>query len=274
MPAPSQFQALTLFEDARHVRRLTGAGLMRDLLAVRANVDTIFIYDDFLTEAVDQTNGFWIDKVSGAGASAETVPDTANGILRLIGGTDDNGYAGSVGQLSFNTSLNPLMVTSIRVNAVTSFKVEVGWLDAQTHAGAVNAYDTPTSTAADYAVAVCDTDGTNGDRWAFITDGSTANMNATATQSGEAFGSVPATLTTAAANVYDRIGITLRAESATVTKAQMYRNGKRLAAHGATLASQIKGAIAIAPWLFFQTRVVTTNRRADVDYAIIMQDRS
>ena len=64
MPAPSQYAKLTIFEDKKHVRRLVGLGLMHDLLRVNANVDTIFIYDDFLREAVDQTNGFWIDKVS------------------------------------------------------------------------------------------------------------------------------------------------------------------------------------------------------------------
>ena len=70
------------------------------------------------------------------------------------------------------------------------------------------------------------------------------------------------------------MAVTLRALSATVVSAQLYRNGRLLAQHGGALANQIKGGIAICPWLFFQTRVVTTNRRADVDYAIIMQDRS
>ena len=269
---PSQYQALTLFEDGRHVRRLTGVGLMRDLLRVRANVDTIFIYDDFLTEAEDQTNGFWIT-TNSTNATALLVPDTANGIARIGTGVTDNEYGLFAGQLSFNTSLNPLIVTSVKSNAVTSVKIEVGWSDSQTNAGCVNAYDTPTSTGADYAVAIVDTDGTNGDLWAFVTDGSTANMNATATQSGEAIGSVPATQTTAAAAVYDRIGITLRAHTAAITTAQMYRNGKRLAAHGGATASQIKGAIAICPFLFAQSRT-TTSRLVDFDYAIIMQDRS
>ena len=277
MPAPSQYQKLTLFEDGRHVRRLTGLGLMHDLLRVNANVDTVFIYDDFLNEALDQTNGFWIAKTNGTGASALTVPDTLNGILRLIGGTDDNGYGGQVGQLSFSTELNPVLITSVRCNAITSFKVEVGWIDAQTHAGAVNSADTttPTSTAADYAVGIADTDAnTSSDLWMLATDGSTANMNATITASGEAVGAAAATPTTAAANTYDRMAVTLRKISATVVTAQLYRNGKLLAAHGAALANQIKGGVAIAPWLFFQTRVVTTNRRADVDYAIIVSDRS
>ena len=272
MPTPSQFQALTLFEDARLVRRLTGVGLMRDLLAVRANVDTIFIYDDFLTEAADQTNGFWI-KTNSTNATCSFVADTAQGIARIATGVTDNEYGLWAGQLSFNTSLNPLIIASVKSNAVTSVKIEVGWSDSQTNAGCVDAYDTPTSTGADYAVAIVDTDGTNGDLWALVTDGSTTNMNATATQSGEAIGSVPATQTTAAAAVYDRIGITLRAHTAAITTAQMYRNGKRLAAHGATTASQIKGAIAICPFLFAQSRT-TTSRLVDTDYVIIMQDRS
>jgi len=277
MPAPSQYQKLTLFEDGRHVRRLTGVGLMRDLLRVNANVDTIFIYDDFLREALDQTNGFWIAKTNGTGASALIVPDTQGGILRLIGGTDDNGYGGQAGQLSFQTHLNPVLITSIRCNAVTSFKVEVGWTDSQADAGAVDSADTttPTSTAADYAVGIADTDAnTSSDLWMLSTDGSTANMNATITASGEAVGAAAATPTTAAIDTYDRMAVTLRALSATVVSAQLYRNGKLLAQHGGALANQIKGGIAICPWLFFQTRVVTTNRRADVDYAIIMQDRS
>ena len=272
MPAPSQYQKLTLFEDARHVRRLTGAGLMRDLLRVNANVDTIFIYDDFLQEVLDQTNGFWI-KQNSTNATALAVPDTANGVARVTTGTTDNEYGSFAGQLSFSTELNPVLITSVRANIVTGFKAEVGWTDAQNDAGAVNAYDTPTSTADDYAVGTVDMDGTNGQLWALITDGSTTNMNATATQSGEAFGAAAATLTTAAANTYDRMAVTLRALSATVVTAQLYRNGKQLAAHGAALANQIKGGIAICPWLHGQTRN-TTSKRIDWDYVILMQDRS
>ena len=95
---PSQYQALTLFEDARHVRRLTGVGLMHDLLRVRANVDTIFIYDDFLTEAEDQTNGFWIT-TNSTNATALLVADTANGIARIGTGVTDNEYGLFAGQL-------------------------------------------------------------------------------------------------------------------------------------------------------------------------------
>ena len=274
MPAPSQYQKLTIFEDKKHVRRLVGLGLMHDLLRVNANVDTIFIYDDFLREAVDQTNGFWIDKVSTG--TSEIVPDTAGGVLRLTTGAGDNAYGGAVGQLSFNTSLNPVLVTSIRSNAVTAFKVEVGWVDAQTLAGAVNdaTIATPTSTGGDYAVGIVDDDyNTNSTLWMFATDGSTASMNATITASGFAFGAAPATITTAAANTYDKMAVTIRATSATVSAAQLYRNGALLAAHGATLASQIKGAIPIAPWLFGQSRSATA-RLVDIDFAILMQDRA
>src|SRR3990167_7455546 len=274
MPAPSQYAKLTIFEDKKHVRRLVGLGLMHDLLRVNANVDTIFIYDDFLREAVDQTNGFWIDKVSTG--TSEIVPDTAGGGLRLTPGASDNAYGGAVGQLSFNTSLNPVHITSIKSNAVTALKLEVGWIDAQTHAGAVNSADatTPTSTAADYAVGIVDTDAnTNSDLWMFATDGSTSNMNATITASGFAVGAAPATITTAAANTYDKMAVTIRAISATVSTAQLYRNGALLAQHGGALATQIKGAIPIAPWLFAQTRS-TTSRLVDVDFAILMQDRA
>jgi len=276
MPAPSQYNRLSLFEDKKHVRRLVGLGLMHDLLRVNANVDTIFIYDDFLREAVDQTNGFWIDKINGASATAEIVPDTAGGILRLTTGTDDNGYGGSVGQKSFSTALNPVFITSIKSNAVTALKVEVGWIDAQTHAGAVNDAQTttPTSTAADYAVGIVDMDAnTNSTLWMLGTDGSTASMNATMTASGEAIGAAPATITTAGAARYDRIAVTIRAISATVSTAQLYRDGRLLAKHGAALANQIKGAIPICPWLFAQTRS-TASKLVDVDYAILMQDRA
>ena len=274
MPAPSQYAKLTIFEDKKHVRRLVGLGLMHDLLRVNANVDTIFIYDDFLREAIDQTNGFWIEKVSTG--TAEIAPDVAGGVLRLTTGAGDNAYVGAAGQLSFNTSLNPVLVTSIKSNAVTALKVEVGWTDAQNDAGAVNDADatTPTSTASDYAVGIVDTDAnTNSDLWMFATDGSTANMNATMTASGFAFGAAPATITTAAADTYDKMAVTIRAISATVSTAQLYRNGALLAQHGGALASQIKGAIAIAPWLFGQSRS-TTSRLVDVDFAILMQDRA
>ena len=48
MPAPSQYNKLTIFEDKKHVRRLVGLGLMHDLLRGNANVDTLFIFQDFL----------------------------------------------------------------------------------------------------------------------------------------------------------------------------------------------------------------------------------
>ena len=276
MPAPSQYNRLSLFEDKKHVRRLVGLGLMHDLLRVNANVDTIFIYDDFLREALDQTNGFWIQKNNGTSAASNTVADTALGIARLTTGTDDNGYGGLAGQLSFNTSLNPTFICSMKSNAVTALKVEFGWTDSQADAGAVNDADatTPTSTASDYAVGIVDMDSnTNSTLWMLATDGSTANMNATMTASGEAIGAAPATITTAGAARYDRIAVTIRAISATVSTAQLYRDGRLLAKHGAALANQVKGAIPICPWLFAQTRS-TASKLVDVDYTILVQDRS
>src|SRR3972149_3675524 len=95
MPAPSQYNKLTNFEDKNNVRRLVGLGLMHDLLRVNANVDTIFIYDDFLREAIDQTNGFWIEKVSTG--TTEIAPDVAGGGLRPPLGAGGKAHGGGAG---------------------------------------------------------------------------------------------------------------------------------------------------------------------------------
>lgn len=251
------------------LRRFAGLSNHFDFLSMLAFSDKTVLYDDFYGDAAN-TIAFLETQISGGGTA--TYPAVANGVLRIT-----TGAAGAAdgmvvaGNLVWLGDLNIVAETRVRANIVTTLNIEFGFADlAARNTEIVNSYDTPTlnTDMTDVFVAVVDTGGTNGGRWKLITDGSTTDMNATGTQSGEAIGAAAATLTTAAANVYDTITLT-----GTGNRARMYRNGKSLAFHGATVASQFEGGNVVAPYLNAFT-LTTADKLIDFDYLFVAQDRT
>ena len=232
--------------------------------------DKVVMYDDFLGDAV--RTDLYLATAIGAGSPTMAFPATqlANGVIRTTTGTTDNSGAILAGDLSWLGDLNVVMQTRVKSNAVTSLKIEIGLSNlAGRDTEIVNVYDTPSfqTNQTDVLCAEVDTDGTTGDRWKLQTDGTTTDMNATGTISGEAIGAAATALTTAVVDVYDVITLT-----GIGNRARMYRNGKSLAHHGGALASQFEGGTLLYPSLGAYTKI-TTGRLVDWDYLIVAQDR-
>ena len=248
------------------LRRFCGKGRLYDYLLRFAIEDYIYIFDDFLYEKLDQTNGMWIWETTGTADAIDIIPDTAGGIVRITTGTGDNEGGRFASQLAFKGDLNCGMMTAVRSNVITEVKIEAGFAASQTESGSVgevNSLTTPTSTGTDYACMIVDTDDTSnahGIKWHFATDGSTSNYNATATVNTKNL--------IAAASVYDKLCVAIEGDAS-----WGYLNGWCIANHGNTTATKIEGGTALCAYVFGQTRNSTTARLIDSDYVVIWQDR-
>jgi hypothetical protein len=96
---------------------------------------------------------------------------------------------------------------------------------------------------------------------AFVTDGSTSNMNTTATTISPAF-----TPTAATWHTY-RVGLV-------GDMAYCYIDGILRASHGSVLASRVEGGALLRPWIFLLSKTVSTTKIIDIDYIYVQQDRS
>ena len=246
-----------------------GFGERFDLISMLAWGDKTVLYEDFYGDSAETTK-FLETQISGGGTL--TYPAVANGVARVTTGAAgaDDGMV-MAGNLCWMGDLNIVAQTRVRANVVTTLKVEFGFGDlAARNTEIVNDYDPPSlaTDQPDVLCAVVDTGGTNGNRWQLVTDGSTTNMNATATQSGEAIGAAATALTTAVANIYDVITLT-----GIGNRARMYRNGNSLAHHGAVVASQFEGGSVVAPYLHGAT-LTTADKLIDFDYLVVPKDRT
>lgn len=104
-----------------------------------------------------------------------------------------------------------------------------------------------------------DTSAAHGKIWHFATDGSTSNMNATATVNTKS--------TAAAAGTYDKLCVGIEGD-----KSWGYLNGWCISKHGDLTATSLEGATVLAPWMHGQTRS-TTSLTIDFDYIVVWQDR-
>ena len=135
---------------------------------------------------------------------------------------------------------------------------------------AINDIDTPTITngAADVALVGMDTSQTL-ITMAFITDGSTSNMNTTKTNLGTR---TPTNAT------YMTVRVQLAGPAATNAAScwVLDENGAIVenASHGAALASQIEGATLIHPRFFIEPVTTPAARTVDIDYWRVWQNRS
>ena len=149
---------------------------------------------------------------------------------------------------------------------------EIGFTDPLSGyaASAVDAIDTPTITngATDVALVARDSGATLKTQ-AFITDGSTSDMNTTKTDLGTR---TPSNAT------YQVVRIQLAQASSAIASASAYILSEKGvlqedAQHGAVLASQIKGDVLIQPWLYVEP-LASSAIIIDIDYWAIWQDRS
>jgi hypothetical protein len=176
-------------------------------------------------------------KTNGTSAAVTFTEHNANGFLELVSGTSDNGYGGQGVGLNWTGDRGVLVEAIVQLPAaITTMKVEFGVSDADDDAGAVNVKVTPSSTAADYAVFILDTD--DDANWAFI---SAKAGTETETQD----------IVAAAVNTTYRLSVRVTGDNVIA-----YINGAVVAEHG----NGIEGGSGLTPWAFCQARTGSASR--------------
>jgi hypothetical protein len=239
--------------------------------------DVVFVFDDFIggsnqePAAADWNEGFWLAEGTNgtefAPAGTQLTNGVCQGVTENVAGDEQTIRT----QLLWTGDQDCGCEVRWKIDNNTSIQYEIGFTDAlsASSASAINDIDTPTVTngAADVALVGQDTGQTLATA-AFITDGSTTNMNTTKTNLGTR------TPTNA---IYITYRIQLTAVSSAVAVSNAYvmdANGTitEEAGHGGTLASQIKGSILLQQWNYFEP-LTTSARTIDIDYIGIWQDR-
>jgi len=216
-----------------------------------------WLYDDFDRAAVDETND-WLANEDHGGTSA--INAAKNGTYRLTTSTTDNDKMELANSLVWYPNCNCGMEARIKVDAITTVKINVGFSDVAEEADNLTAFaivdDTVTATADDAVCFVFDTDAT-ADYW------HCCNAIAGAeTKASIAIAPVAAT--------YEIFRILLKmSDDGTTCAATFYRNGV-VVGHKDTA---ITITDALTPYIAVQSLAGTAARNLDVDYIYCWQDR-
>lgn len=216
--------------------------------------NVVSFYDEFATSL--DTTTWTASNSGGAGVSNfARVADTLDGIIQGDAGTTDDGDVRlfTTSNAIWQLGNRPVVMARLRMpSAVASSKFEFGFANAA-GAGAVNVKATPTSTAADYAVIIRDTDhNTSVD---LVTDGTTDAAGLVASSPGITF----------ATNTYYNLMIALNERREARFWIDNVFQGVRRAGPDAT--------VALGIWLYVQDRDDANNRQLDVDYVKAWQER-
>lgn len=229
----------------------------------RNTFDYVTWWDDFLGDTMrgDATAPGTYETVTGVDGAIDILADQLNGVAELRasdGNGADNEYGGaSLPELGFSGDLNAVMAARIHLDAITTVKVEVGFTDVTTDAGAVNALATPTFTATDCALWILDTDDTAYWQCAGCKDGTPATKIE------------PEISPTA--ETFETLVVALQGDNA-----KFYRldaNGKKTY-ESAWMTNAIEGGTQVVPWIFVQLRAGTIDRNVRIDYLYASQRRT
>ena len=240
-----------------------GSGSAQRMMLARLAVqDCVFWFDDFIGDTLNLDS--WIVGETGTGTvfGAPATGIVGGAITGITGATDNNAEV-IYGHRVWAGDNNCVLEMRARLNVIGANAFEVGWIDsaADLTLPVVSDVDTPAfqGTLADAAVLHYDTDQTLV-TMALVSEGSTANMNATATTLSPTF--VP---TVDTFHRY-RVGIAGDIPYALV-------DGGRHTTGTGVLAQRTEGGSLVRPWLAVRTRAaaaVTTN----IDYIWMFQDRA
>jgi hypothetical protein len=278
MPNGSQYGNLNYPSGYHHIGRFGASNSpLAQFLYPAAWRDVVYFFDDFIggtnqePAAADWNEGVLVAEGTNGTEFAPAGTQLTNGVCQGV----TNNVAGD--EQTLRTDLiwtgdqNCGMEIRFKVDNVTSLQHEIGFTDAlsASTASAINDIDTPTITngAADVALIGGDT-GQTLSTLAFITDGSTTNMNTTKTNLGTR------AITNATYITY-RVQLTGVSSAVSASNAYVLQENKTIlesAAHGNALASQIKGDVLLQWWLYFEP-LTTAARTVDIDYLAIWQDR-
>jgi hypothetical protein len=240
--------------------------------------DVTFVFDDFIggnnqePGVSDWNEAIWV--AAGTNGTAFAPPST-----QLRGGVIEatiNNVAGDEQTLRGDTvwlgDANCGMEIRYKVDDKDTQQAEMGFTDPLSGyaASVIDNIDTPTITngATDVALVGRDVSRTLKTQ-AFITDGSTSNMNTTKTDLGTR---TPTNAT------YQTVRVQLTQTASAVAASSAYildENGaiQESAQHGSVIGSQIKGDVLLLPWFYYEPQT-TSAIVVHIDYWGIWQDRA
>ena len=236
--------------------------------------DTVFVFDDF-TGAALNTHLWTAAKIASNGTdfdppATQLVNGVCQGVTGAVAGDHVNLRSDAVWLGDNNAGLE----IRWKIDDNTSVQWEMGFTDpltgyTATASSIINDIDTPTITngATDVALVGQDT-GQTLTTMAFITDGSTTNMNTTKTNLGTrtptnaTYMVVRVQLAQTASAVAAAHGYVLDENDAILEEAQ----------HGSALANQIKGNVLLESRIYWEA-LTTSARTVDLDYIAIWADR-
>ncbi len=243
--------------------------------------DVIFLFDDFCggesqeSGVADFVESTWQDGNSSGGTSFG-VPGTqlAGGVTKATTGATTGNTTAFWGMQTWVGDKNCGM--EIRWQMTTDADdcvFETGFADVldDDTVTAINNIDTPTTVtnADDVALVGMDTNAGTLKTMAFVTDGSTSNMNATKTALGTR---TPTNAT------YQSVRIQLEQVSSAVARSYCYVLGanndiQETAQHGNAIASQIKGDVLLGPRFLMEAGQSSGAIISYIDLWAVWQDR-
>ena len=270
MPTAGSFgRQLTPTNSFRHFDRFwPSESALAQFLFPFAWRDVVFWFDDFTQNiAANLSDHYTLGTDAGATAFAKNA-GIGGRVQGNTGATDEEAVSLLTGA-DWNGDQQCGMEIRWQVNAVgtTPLGYETGFTDPQTDdtLPAVDDIDTPSiaNGATDVALIRLSQSQTLKTE-AFITDGSTANMNTTKTDLGTRSPTAATYLATRIQIVTDAAaGYHFDADFALLESAQ----------HGSALANQIEGGVALTARFFGQTHTVSTELLFTLDYIAIWQNR-
>ena len=278
MPSAGTYGNIAQPSGFKHIDRFgPSESMLAKFLYPFAWRDVTFVFDDFLgggnqePVATDFLEALWVAAGTN-GTDFLAATNAAGGIARATTGGTNGEEQTLRGAAVWLGDLNCGMEIRYKVDDIDGQQSEIGFTDPLSGyaASAVNVIDTPTITngAEDVALVARDSGATLTTQ-AFITDGSTSDMNTTKTNLGTR---TPTNAT------YQVVRIQLANATAGITSSSAYiisETGvlQERAEHGGVLASQIKGGVLIQPW-FYMEPLASSAIIIDIDYWAIWQDRS
>ena len=243
------------------------AGAMRDFLEFYAFRDRYFHIDDFDGDAIN-LDYYALAAAGAAAAVFATNVQNGTGVVRGSTGTDDNAATSLVGPIIFRGDNNCGIWARLKLDAVTSCELEVGFVDAVPgSAGPAFSAVAPTAVAADAAVIHFDTDEASAalDRIHLLTVGSTANQDAKATSFG--LDAVAATFLDVTLQIIGNDVVSTVSIGTTGQVTVSHNNGT-----SGNAAGHVEGGVSLAPWVYCRTRS-TTPVLCDLDAIAVWSDR-
>lgn len=258
----------------RHIGRMGPSNaLMAQFLYPFAWRDVVFHFEDFLhggsleVGTADFEEGMFVGDTSANGTDFNIIAtQLSGGVAQGVTGAVATDTVAIWSEDNWLGDNNCGLEIRYKIDDIDNQQFEVGWSDPLTDEKltAVNDIDTPTITngAADVALIARDTAQTL-KTLAFITDGSTSNMNTTKTNLGTRnntnaeYASARIQLVT-----NQSFAFLLDANSGLLESAQ----------HGDTVSDQIEGGTLVHPRLLMEAGT-TSAVTVDIDYIALWQDR-